>query len=109
MENFVLLVNSITKAWNNCCLFFCYYCTYVLPFFYTLPTVVIMTRKKADFDYHKVSRNVKKIGNLYKYHKRTKGCRASEVDGKNYRISNQLEALENIASEQVNAYNFPSH
>ncbi|WMV24480.1 hypothetical protein MTR67_017865 [Solanum verrucosum] len=56
--------------------------------------------KKADFGYHKVSRNVKKIGNLYKYHKRTKGCRASEVDGKNYRIYNQLEALENIASEQ---------
>lgn len=60
MENVVLLVNWITKWFNYCSLVICYFCTCVFPFFYTLLAIVIMTRKKTDFGYHKVSRNVKK-------------------------------------------------
>ncbi|XP_060198576.1 trihelix transcription factor DF1-like [Lycium barbarum] len=60
-----------------------------------------VSRKLADLGYHRSAKKCKeKFENVYKYHKRTKGGRASKADGKTYRFFEQLEALENTPSHQ---------
>ncbi|XP_010241710.1 PREDICTED: trihelix transcription factor GT-2-like [Nelumbo nucifera] len=55
-----------------------------------------VSRKLAELGYHRSAKKCKeKFENVYKYHKRTKGGRASKHDGKTYRFFEQLEALDN--------------
>ncbi|KAK9110491.1 hypothetical protein Sjap_018551 [Stephania japonica] len=53
-----------------------------------------VSRKMAGFGYQRNAKKCKeKFENIYKYHKRTKEGRAMKKDGRNYRFSDQLEAL----------------
>ncbi|KAE8682284.1 hypothetical protein F3Y22_tig00111272pilonHSYRG00012 [Hibiscus syriacus] len=53
------------------------------------------SRKLAELGYHRSAKKCKeKFENVFKYHKRTKDGRTGKSDGKTYRFSDQLLALE---------------
>ncbi|KAG8389808.1 hypothetical protein BUALT_Bualt01G0017000 [Buddleja alternifolia] len=56
-----------------------------------------ISRKMAELGFQRSAKKCKeKFENVYKYHKRTKDCRASKSDGgKTYRFFDQIEALDN--------------
>ncbi|GMI90803.1 hypothetical protein HRI_002749600 [Hibiscus trionum] len=54
-----------------------------------------VSRKLAELGYHRSAKKCKeKFENVFKYHKRTKDGRTGKSDGKTYRFSDQLLALE---------------
>ncbi|KAE8727836.1 Exocyst complex component Sec5 family protein [Hibiscus syriacus] len=58
-------------------------------------------RKLAELGYHRSAKKCReKFENVFKYHKRTKDGRTGKSDGKTYRFSNQLLALETQFSVQ---------
>ncbi|XP_039022073.1 trihelix transcription factor GT-2-like isoform X2 [Hibiscus syriacus] len=60
-----------------------------------------VSRKLAELRYHRSAKKCKeKFENLFKYHKRTKDGRTGKSDGKAYRFSDQLLALETQFSVQ---------
>ncbi|KAK8580182.1 hypothetical protein V6N13_143307 [Hibiscus sabdariffa] len=60
-----------------------------------------VSRKLAELGYHRSAKKCKeKFENVFKYHKRTKDGRTSKSDGKTYRFSDQLVALETPLSVQ---------
>ncbi|KAL4279238.1 hypothetical protein GQ457_03G032000 [Hibiscus cannabinus] len=60
-----------------------------------------VSRKLAELGYHRSAKKCKeKFENVFKYHKRTKDGRTSKSDGKTYRFSDQLVALETHLSVQ---------
>ncbi|KAK8692159.1 hypothetical protein V6N13_075636 [Hibiscus sabdariffa] len=60
-----------------------------------------VSRKLAELGYHRSAKKCKeKFDNVFKYHKRTKDGRTSKSDGKTYRFSDQLVALETHLSVQ---------
>lgn len=63
----------------------------------------------AEFGYQRNSKKCKeKFENVYKYHKRTKEGRGGKSDGKTYRFFDQLQALENNPSIQIQPSPTPS-
>ncbi|KAK8646988.1 hypothetical protein V6N13_120749 [Hibiscus sabdariffa] len=60
-----------------------------------------VSRKLAELGYHRSAKKCReKFENVFKYHKRTKDGRTSKSDGKTYRFSDQLLALETHLSVQ---------
>ncbi|GMI82980.1 hypothetical protein HRI_001967300 [Hibiscus trionum] len=60
-----------------------------------------VSRKLAELGYHRSAKKCKeKFENVFKYHKRTKDGRTGKSDGKTYRFSDQLLALETHLSVQ---------
>ncbi|KHG04249.1 Trihelix transcription factor GT-2 -like protein [Gossypium arboreum] len=60
-----------------------------------------VSRKLAELGYHRSAKKCKeKFENVFKYHKRTKDVRTGKSDGKTYRFSDQLLALETHPSFQ---------
>ncbi|XP_077248653.1 trihelix transcription factor DF1-like [Tasmannia lanceolata] len=55
-----------------------------------------VSRKLAELGYQRTGKKCKeKFENVYKYHKRTREGKPARQDGKTYRFSNQLQALNN--------------
>ncbi|KAL4333933.1 hypothetical protein GQ457_07G022460 [Hibiscus cannabinus] len=60
-----------------------------------------VSRKLAELGYHRSAKKCReKFENVFKYHKRTKDGRTGKSDGKTYRFSDQLLALETHLSVQ---------
>ncbi|XP_039003318.1 trihelix transcription factor GT-2-like isoform X2 [Hibiscus syriacus] len=67
----------------------------MLPFVTLASRVHYGKRKLAELGYHRSAKKCKeKFENVFKYHKRTKDGRTGKSDGKTYRFSDQLLALE---------------